>query len=49
MLDDMADPDKIGDLEDPRQMAQWMKKMGREMGEEVLHNYTEVKAVTIAL
>jgi phenylacetaldehyde dehydrogenase len=22
---------------------------GREMGEEVLHNYTEVKAVTIAL
>ena len=22
---------------------------GREMGEEVLHNYTEVKAVTVAL
>src|SRR5947207_2971230 len=36
MLDEMADPDKIGDLEDPRQMAQWMKKMGREMGEDLL-------------
>jgi len=23
--------------------------MGREMGEEVLHNYTEIKAVTTAL
>ena len=38
----MADPDKIGDLEDPRQMAQWMKKMGREMGEDLGDDFDEL-------
>jgi len=42
MLDDMADPDRIGDLEDPRQMADWMKKMGREMGEDLGDDFEEM-------
>ncbi len=34
VLEDLADPDKVGDLEDPRAMAQWAKKMGKALGEE---------------
>ena len=50
-MDSLADPSSLAGLDenDPKSMARWMKKMGREMGEEVLHNYTEVKAVTVAL
>lgn len=33
-LEDLADPSAIGDLEDPKAMAQWAKKMGRALGEE---------------
>src|SRR5947209_11267384 len=31
-LDDLADPTKMGDMDDPKQMMQWMKRVGREMG-----------------
>lgn len=34
VLDDLADPSKIGNLEDPKAMAQWMKKAGTALGEE---------------
>ncbi len=34
VLEDLADPSKIGNLEDPKVMAQWMKKVGGTMGEE---------------
>ena len=35
-MDDLADPSSLGDLDenDPKTMARWMRKMGKEMGEE---------------
>jgi putative FmdB family regulatory protein len=35
-LDSLADPSKLAGLDenDPRSMARWMRKMGKEMGEE---------------
>ena len=35
-LDSLADPSNLGGLDesDPRSMARWMRKMGKEMGEE---------------
>lgn len=41
-LDDLADPTRMGDLEDPRQMAQWMKRVGREMGEDLGDDFDEL-------
>lgn len=36
-LESLADPSKWGDLDerDPKSMAKWMRRMGRELGEEV--------------
>ncbi|MCX8159339.1 MAG: zinc ribbon domain-containing protein [Candidatus Saccharicenans sp.] len=36
-LESLADPSKLGGLDekDPKSLARWMKKLGREMGEEV--------------
>ena len=36
-LESLADPGNLGDLDesDPKSMARWMKKMGREMGDEL--------------
>jgi putative FmdB family regulatory protein len=34
VMDDLADFDKVGNLEDPKAMAQWAKKMGQAIGEE---------------
>jgi putative FmdB family regulatory protein len=34
MLEDLADPTKIGDVEDPRHLAQWAKKMGSALGDD---------------
>jgi len=34
MLEDLADPTKIGDVEDPRSMAKWAKQMGSALGDE---------------
>ena len=34
VLEDLADPGKIGNLEDPKVMAQWMKKVGGTVGRE---------------
>ena len=35
-LDGLADPSSLGDLdaEDPKSVSRWMRKMGKEMGEE---------------
>jgi putative FmdB family regulatory protein len=41
-LDALADPTKMGDLEDPKQMVQWMKRMGREMGEDLGDDFEEM-------
>lgn len=42
LIDDIADPDKLGDLEDPRAMAKWMKQVGREMGEDLGDDFDEL-------
>jgi len=36
-MESMADPSKWGDLDenDPKSMAKWMKRMGKELGEDV--------------
>ena len=41
-LDDLADPTKMGDMEDPKQMMQWMKRVGREMGEDLGDDFEEL-------
>ncbi len=41
-LDDLADPSKIGDIDDPKQMMQWMKRVGREMGEDMGDDFEEL-------
>lgn len=41
-LDDLADPSKIGDMDDPKQMMQWMKRVGREMGEDMGDDFEEM-------
>ena len=43
-LDDLADPDNLGDLDenDPRSIARWMRKMGDEVGEDMGSEFEEV-------
>jgi putative FmdB family regulatory protein len=41
-LDELADPTKMGDMEDPKQMMQWMKRVGREMGEDMGDDFDEL-------
>jgi putative FmdB family regulatory protein len=35
-MESLADPSKLGDIDenDPKSVARWMRKMGKEMGEE---------------
>ena len=33
-LEDLADPSKLGDMDDPKAMAHWAKEMGRTMADE---------------
>jgi putative FmdB family regulatory protein len=43
-LDDLADPSSLAGLDenDPQSMARWMRKMGREMGEDLGPEFDEV-------
>jgi len=41
MIDSLADPARVGDVEDPKQLHSWMKRMGKEMGED-LADFDEV-------
>ena len=43
-LEDMADPDSLAGLdeEDPRSLGRWLRKMSREMGEEMPAEFDEV-------
>ncbi|MGH7770931.1 MAG: FmdB family zinc ribbon protein [Candidatus Binatia bacterium] len=41
VLEDLSDPSQIGNLEDPKAMAQWAKKMGRALGEETGEDFDE--------
>ncbi len=42
-LESLADPTRLGDLDenDPKSLARWMKKFGREMGEELGPDFEE--------
>ena len=40
MMEAMADPSKIGDIEDPRALARWAKQMGSAMGEETGEDFS---------
>lgn len=42
-LDDLADPGSLGDLDesDPRSVARWAKRMGREMGDDLGPEFDE--------
>lgn len=43
-LEEMADPSKFGDVDekDPRSIAQWARKMGKEMGEDLGPEFDEM-------
>jgi hypothetical protein len=40
-LDELGDLDKMGDIEDPKAMAQWAKKMSRTLADETGEDYDE--------
>jgi putative FmdB family regulatory protein len=42
MLEDLADPAKIGDVEDPRRLAKWARQMGSALGEEAGEDFGDV-------
>src|SRR6516225_1404340 len=42
LIDDLADPSKMGDLEDPKELHSWMKRMGKEMGEDLGDDFDEM-------
>jgi hypothetical protein len=42
MLEDLADPTKIGDFDDPRHLAKWAKNMGSALGEEAGEDFEGV-------
>jgi hypothetical protein len=33
-LEDLADPSRLGDMDDPKAMARWAKEMGKNMADE---------------
>lgn len=41
LMDDLSDPDTIGDMDDPKAMRRWAKEMGREMGEDLGEDFDE--------
>jgi putative FmdB family regulatory protein len=42
MLEALADPTKIGDVEDPRSLARWAKNMGSALGDEAGEDFGAV-------
>jgi putative FmdB family regulatory protein len=42
MLEDLADPTKIGDVEDPRSLAKWAKSMGSALGDDAGEDFGAV-------
>lgn len=35
LLDDLADVDRVGDLEDPKRLKKWVREMGKTMDEDM--------------
>jgi putative FmdB family regulatory protein len=44
MLEELADPAKIGDVEDPQSLAKWAKRMGSALGEETGEDFGDMMA-----
>lgn len=44
LMESIADPSKIGDPDDPKQIQSWMKQLGREMREDLGDDFDEVMA-----
>ncbi len=42
LLESITDPSSLGDPEDPRAMADWMRKVSREMGEDMGDDFEEL-------
>ena len=42
LLESVADPAAMGDPEDPKAMASWMRRVGREMGEDLGGDFDEL-------
>ena len=42
LLESIADPNTLGDPDDPRAMAEWMRRVGREMGEDLGDDFDEM-------
>jgi len=42
LLDDLANPTHLPDEDDPRAVAQYLKRIGKEMGEEVGDDFEEM-------
>lgn len=42
VLDSLSDPMNIGDPDDPKAMADWMKRVGREMGEDLGDDFDQM-------
>lgn len=40
-MEDLTDPTQIGDMDDPKAMARWAKKMGRTLGDEAGEDFGE--------
>jgi putative FmdB family regulatory protein len=40
-LEDLADPGRVGDLDDPRAMRRWAKDLGGELGEDMGDEFDE--------
>ena len=40
-LESLADPSKLGDMDDPKAMARWAKEMGKSMSEETGEEFPE--------
>lgn len=42
IIESVADSSKAGDLEDPKQLHSWMKRMGKEMGDDLGGDFDEL-------
>lgn len=42
IIESLADPPNVGDLDDPRQLHSWMKRVGREMGEDLGEEFDDI-------
>lgn len=41
VMESLADPSQLGDMDDPKAMRRWAKEMGKEMGEDLGDDFDE--------